>query len=130
MSRNGVRRKIAVMIKLLMSGSHSIMELTTKAGMDKETVRAFVKDLHDAELVHISCYRENASGPQVARYTFGPGIDAERPPTKKQLREEARRRREILGWVPPKSGPIGVSAPSSVFDLGRHVLRSGEGRAS
>lgn len=121
MSQNGVRRKTAQMIKLLMGGAHTFTDITEQIGMDYETVRVFVKELHAAGVVHIAGYhRSGVYGRPAALYAFGPGVDAPYPAPK-------RARPMKTGWGsahaerPLKKPPEKVAAPSSVFDLGRHL---------
>lgn len=121
MSQNSVRRKTAHMIRLLMDGAYTFTDIAVKTGMDYETVRPFVKDLHAAGVVHIAGYhRSGVYGRPAALYALGPGVDAPYPAPK-------RARPMKTGWGsaraerPLKKPPEKVAAPSSVFDLGRHL---------
>lgn len=121
MSSNTVRRKTATMIRLLMDGMHSLSDISELAGMDYETVRPFVKELHAAGVVHIAGYRKRVKvAKPSALYALGVGVDAPYPAPKtgtKRTREWRTRQIE----KPLTKAPMRVCAPSSVFDLGRHL---------
>lgn len=123
MSQNSVRRKMAQMIKLLMCGAHTFTDITETIGMDYETVRVFVKELHAAGVVHITGYRRSGvSGRPAALYTFGSGVDAEYPKPKRERKPKSGwGAQRAAGERPLHKAPTRVVAPSSVFDLGRHL---------
>lgn len=121
MSVNSIRRKTALLLKALLTGANTVPELAQKAGMDYETVRPFVKELHDAGVVYIVAYRRQSKrGSPAAVYALGDHEDAKRPAPKSSL----QRQREYMHRKtdkPLRAAPKEVKAPSSVFDLGRHL---------
>lgn len=120
-SPNSVRRKTAHMIRLLMDGMHSLSDIAEKTGMDYETVRPFVKELHAAGVVHIAGYRKRVKvAKPSALYAFGVGIDAPYPQAKSGTKR-TREWRQRVAELPLSKPPMKVCAPSSVFDLGRHL---------
>lgn len=123
MSQNGVRRKLAQMIRLLMGGAYTFTDIAETVGMDYETVRVFVKELHAAGVLHIVGYhRSGVSGRPAALYTFGVGVDAEYPkPKRERKKKPGWGPRMATGERPLHKAPTQVVAPSSVFDLGRHL---------
>lgn len=121
MSNNTIRRKTASLLRLLMGGSYSLYEMADKTGMDYETVRPFVNELHAAGVVHITDWRRRANVARwTALYTLGTSIDAPKP---KPLNgtKRTRKYRNKLESEPLRLAPKKVVAPSSVFDLGRHM---------
>lgn len=121
MSKNNIRRKTAQMIRLIMDGVHTLSDISEKTGMDYETVRPFVKELHAAGVVHIAGYRKRVKvGKPSALYALGMGIDAPYPVAKTGTKR-TREWRQNKVTVPLHSAPMKVSAPSSVFDMARHM---------
>lgn len=121
MSRNSVRKKTAHMIRLIMDGMYSISDIAEKTGMDYETVRPFLKELHAAGVVHIAGYRRRVKvAKPSALYALGMGVDAPYPVAKSGTKR-TREWRQNKATLPLTKAPLKVSAPSSVFDLARHL---------
>lgn len=116
-----LRRRYAAFLAALMRGGNTTYELAEKTGMDYETVRPFINELHTAGLVHIIGWRRTGKvGKPSAVWVLGEGADVPRPTP----RTSRQRQRDLLARKtdkPLSKAPTAVRAPSSVFDLGRFL---------
>lgn len=88
----------AEFMRALMAGGAAVHDLGEASGMTKQTCARMLKILHDAGAVHISGWDRTRHIPAPA-YTWGPGVDARRPPpqAKKIIwrRHDAKRRARL-----------------------------------
>lgn len=68
-------------------------DLAARASLSISAVRRYRRDLHGAEKLHIADWQKSDHGRWVARWCFGPGEDAPRPPFCPLAASRAWRRR-------------------------------------
>lgn len=116
-----IRRSIPTILALLMEERYTITEMSDRLGIRYDTVREFINELHEAKVVFVISWRRKVKmAKPSAVWALGRSLDAAYPVAKTatQRTDTWRRKRKD---APLNPAPKVVRAPSSVFDLGRHM---------
>src|SRR5512139_3757373 len=121
MSSANIRRSIPQILGLLMEERFTIAELSDRLGIRYDTVREFINELHEAKVIFVIAWRRKVKRAKPsAVWALGRSLDAPYPVAKTgtQRTHDWRTKRKE---APLNPVPTAVNAPSSVFDLGRHL---------
>lgn len=67
----------------LLTAPCSLKDICAKSGVDYETVRPLVNELHKEGLLHITAWRRDGRNrASIAVYSLGFGVDVKKPPAK------------------------------------------------
>lgn len=78
----------AKVLRLLVDGPHSVLELEGESGVHEKTLRGYLKELHAQKLVYVHDWLPNSRGTRDTRmWHWGPGKrDAPRPKVSQAVR--------------------------------------------
>lgn len=97
------RRRLNVATALRMQQAmavrpHSFDELSAISGLAHRPTQRWVAQMREAKGAHLAEWkREPTSGQWVAYFSFGPGVDAPRPPPASAAQRKANERRRKAG---------------------------------
>jgi len=84
------------MVKALLDGGYTMIELAETTGLAVATVRGYVNALHKTGAVYISGWDQDNCGRYRARqFTLGEGIDMKKPKPAPQKQKSARWRAKL-----------------------------------
>jgi predicted ArsR family transcriptional regulator len=93
----------AQMIKLLLDGPHTCMELAEATGLHCVTVQQYMRELRRADAAHISAWEKDSRGRDVIKvYKLGAGKDAKREKltgAERQARIREKRKAQEMAQV-------------------------------
>lgn len=118
-----IRRSIPAILGLLMEERYTIAEMSEKLGIRYDTVREFINELHAGKVIFVIAWRRKVKmAKPSAVWALGRSLDAPYPVAKTATqRTDTWRRKRKDKDAPLHAAPTVVHAPSSVFDLGRHL---------